>query len=198
MQTITIARRFRGPPNSGNGGYVCGMLARYITGAAEVTLRAPPPLETTDDRTLMLTRYTELPVEQKMLVQQLNLTLPPQPPPRITAQEISPSGPSAQCSGDLCLRRRDLSGFPVVLTVQLGKLGFSNGPGNVKSPGAAYSRLASVDGHRSFPLQERSCPLGQWSQHCSHVSPAGYLLLSVVSAKGCQHDAVRGEVVSTI
>jgi hypothetical protein len=38
MQTMTIARRFRGPPNSGNGGYVCGMLAR--------TLRAPPPLET--------------------------------------------------------------------------------------------------------------------------------------------------------
>ena len=46
MQTITIPRRFRGPPNSGNGGYVCGMLARQIAGAAEVTLRAPPPLET--------------------------------------------------------------------------------------------------------------------------------------------------------
>jgi hypothetical protein len=46
MQTWTIARRFRGPPNSGNGGYVCGMLARHIFGAAEVALRAPPPLET--------------------------------------------------------------------------------------------------------------------------------------------------------
>ena len=46
MQTMTIPRRFRGPPNSGNGGYVCGMLARQIAGAAEVTLRAPPPLET--------------------------------------------------------------------------------------------------------------------------------------------------------
>ena len=45
MQTMTIARRFRGPPNSGNGGYVCGMLARYIPGAAEVALRAPPPLD---------------------------------------------------------------------------------------------------------------------------------------------------------
>ena len=41
METITIARRFRGPPNSGNGGYVCGMLARHIAGAAEVMLRAP-------------------------------------------------------------------------------------------------------------------------------------------------------------
>jgi hypothetical protein len=46
METMTIPRRFRGPPNSGNGGYVCGMLARHIAGAAEVTLRAPPPLET--------------------------------------------------------------------------------------------------------------------------------------------------------
>jgi hypothetical protein len=46
MQTMTIVHRFRGPPNSGNGGYVCGMLARHIPGAAEVALRAPPPLET--------------------------------------------------------------------------------------------------------------------------------------------------------
>ena len=45
MQSLTIARRFRGPPNSGNGGYVCGLLARHIPGAAEVTLRSPPPLE---------------------------------------------------------------------------------------------------------------------------------------------------------
>ena len=46
MHTMTIARRFRGPANSSNGGYVCGMLARHISGAAEITLRAPPPLET--------------------------------------------------------------------------------------------------------------------------------------------------------
>jgi hypothetical protein len=46
METLTIPRRFRGPPNSGNGGYVCGMLARHIAGAAQVTLRAPTPLET--------------------------------------------------------------------------------------------------------------------------------------------------------
>jgi hypothetical protein len=49
METITIPRRFRGPPNSGNGGYVCGMLGRRISGAAEVALRAPPPLETALD-----------------------------------------------------------------------------------------------------------------------------------------------------
>jgi transposase len=40
---------------------------------------------TTDDRTLILSRYTELTKEQKVLLQQLNLALPPQPPPRIAA-----------------------------------------------------------------------------------------------------------------
>jgi hypothetical protein len=39
-----IDKRYCGPPNSGNGGYVCGRLARYIPGGAEVMLRAPPPL----------------------------------------------------------------------------------------------------------------------------------------------------------
>ena len=45
MVSLVIDRRFRGPPNSGNGGYVCGSLARHVAGDAEVTLRAPPPLE---------------------------------------------------------------------------------------------------------------------------------------------------------
>jgi hypothetical protein len=45
MRQIVIARQFRGPPNSGNGGYVCGMLAREIGGAATVALRALIPLD---------------------------------------------------------------------------------------------------------------------------------------------------------
>jgi len=45
LGTVSIARRFRGPPNSGNGGYSCGRLATFIDGPAEVTLRKPPPLE---------------------------------------------------------------------------------------------------------------------------------------------------------
>ena len=40
---------------------------------------------TTDGRTLILSRYTELNADQKLLVKQLNLDLPSQPPPRITA-----------------------------------------------------------------------------------------------------------------
>ena len=30
MTSMIIDKRYRGPPNSGNGGYVCGRLARHI------------------------------------------------------------------------------------------------------------------------------------------------------------------------
>ena len=44
MQSITIDGRYRGPPTSANGGFVCGLVANAIGGSGEVTLRAPPPL----------------------------------------------------------------------------------------------------------------------------------------------------------
>jgi hypothetical protein len=43
---IRIDRRFCGPPDSGNGGYACGLVAAHVDGPAEVTLRLPPPLDT--------------------------------------------------------------------------------------------------------------------------------------------------------
>ena len=43
---ILIDSRFRGPDDSGNGGYSCGVIAREHGGAElEVTLRLPPPLD---------------------------------------------------------------------------------------------------------------------------------------------------------
>jgi hypothetical protein len=61
--TILIAEKFRGPPNSGNGGYVSGVIASALTGgihnspngSVEVTLRAPTPL----DRHLKLHRRVD-------------------------------------------------------------------------------------------------------------------------------------------
>ncbi|MGB3223971.1 MAG: hypothetical protein WBB23_14295 [Desulforhopalus sp.] len=46
LETMTISRRFCGPSKSGNGGYVCGRIARHISGSATVRLFSPPPLET--------------------------------------------------------------------------------------------------------------------------------------------------------
>ena len=48
--TVTIARRYAGPPSSGNGGYTSGLLAAFVSPPpghpTTVTLRRPPPLET--------------------------------------------------------------------------------------------------------------------------------------------------------
>jgi hypothetical protein len=45
VSTIRIDRRFRGPPDSGNGGYVCGLVAAAAPGPVAVRLKLPPPLE---------------------------------------------------------------------------------------------------------------------------------------------------------
>ena len=42
---MIVPGRFNGPPDSGNGGYTCGLVAALLQGVVEVTLRAPPPLD---------------------------------------------------------------------------------------------------------------------------------------------------------
>lgn len=44
--SISIPSRYNGPPESGNGGYSCGVLAILLEGAARVRLLSPPPLDT--------------------------------------------------------------------------------------------------------------------------------------------------------
>jgi len=41
---LVIDPRFNGPAGSANGGYTCGLVADFVDGIAEVTLRRPPPL----------------------------------------------------------------------------------------------------------------------------------------------------------
>jgi transposase len=45
-------------------------------------------LPTTDGREVILTRYTQPETEQKILLEKLKLTLPEQPPPKITASQL--------------------------------------------------------------------------------------------------------------
>ena len=45
QDTLQIDRRFCGPPDSGNGGYVCGRLAAFVDSESVVVrLHVPPPL----------------------------------------------------------------------------------------------------------------------------------------------------------
>ncbi len=80
--TITIARRFRGPANSGNGGYVSGRLAAYVDGAARVRLLVPPPLDVplevrrTQDSVALL--HNERPIAEAWPAS-LDIDVPPSP-----------------------------------------------------------------------------------------------------------------------
>jgi hypothetical protein len=42
--SLIVARCFCGPPDSGNGGCVCGLIAGFVEVPAVITLRLPPPL----------------------------------------------------------------------------------------------------------------------------------------------------------
>lgn len=44
--SLSIPSRFNGPLESGNGGYCSGVVASFLEGAAEVSLRRPVPLDT--------------------------------------------------------------------------------------------------------------------------------------------------------
>ena len=44
MQSLTIATRFRGPPESANGGYFAGLVATLASRTLSVRLLTPPPL----------------------------------------------------------------------------------------------------------------------------------------------------------
>jgi len=48
-ETLAVPSRFNGPLESGNGGYCSGVIASFLEGATEVSLRRPVPLETTLD-----------------------------------------------------------------------------------------------------------------------------------------------------
>ncbi len=96
MESITVARRFNGPPGSGNGGYVAGLLGNRIDGPAEVTLRAPIPLETSmtlvgDGRTLAL-RDGEVLIADAV-AKPLSLDVPA-PPSFALAEELAAEGGS--------------------------------------------------------------------------------------------------------
>jgi hypothetical protein len=79
-----IPARFNGPPVSGNGGYVSGLLADALgAGPVEVTLRAPPPLDVPlafarrEDGTLALLDGDRLLAEARAHAFELDVPAPP-------------------------------------------------------------------------------------------------------------------------
>jgi len=86
QQPLIIQSRFRGPPESGNGGYVSGAVAERFaptTGAIEVTLRAPIPLDTPLDVSVETTDGLRVSLADTLICEarrtDLNLTVPAPP-----------------------------------------------------------------------------------------------------------------------
>ena len=92
LTDLIVASRYRGPAQSGNGGYTCGLVAGLHGGTdVETTLRVPPPL----DRPLRIedgALYDGETLVAETTPAAVELQLPP-PPPR-------PVPPSKQALGD--------------------------------------------------------------------------------------------------
>jgi transposase len=67
-----------------------GLTARAVIEKMAAMHMIDVHLPTTDGRTVILTRYTQPETDQKILLEKLKLTLPEQPPPKITASQLPP------------------------------------------------------------------------------------------------------------
>jgi len=65
-----------------------GLTSREVLRSLSAIKMMQVEIPTTDGRTLVLPRHTEPEAQQKMILEKLGLTLPPQPPPRIRAGKI--------------------------------------------------------------------------------------------------------------
>lgn len=89
--TILVPAMFNGPPGSANGGVSAGLAASRIAGPAEVSLRAPPPLETPMQVVPTADGYDVL--HEGQIVMQVHPGAPLAPPPAAPGYEIAKSGP---------------------------------------------------------------------------------------------------------
>jgi hypothetical protein len=116
---VTIGRRYRGPLDSGNGGYVAGVLAARLGGSGEVTLRLPPPLERPlevrrDGARLLLLDGDLLVAEA--LAGELALEAPEPPAADVAAaasRDVGAFGPGRFAECFVCGERADGSGLGI-------------------------------------------------------------------------------------
>lgn len=108
METIVIEPRFRGPPLSGNGGYIGGLLNRLGGGGRAVMMRAPAPLGTsmvfdTSTEPQRLTAGDTL-IAEAVVASAATLPDAPAPPTlaeaRAAGQNYSCYHPTCFCCGD--------------------------------------------------------------------------------------------------
>jgi hypothetical protein len=92
MQTLSVARRFCGPPRSANGGYFAGLIAALAGSTLRVRLLKPPPLDTllsvVDKGDGVLEIHGGVGVIAQARPERLTLVIPP-PPSHVEAVAAS-------------------------------------------------------------------------------------------------------------
>ena len=118
-ETMTIDRRYRGPLDSANGGYAAGLLGSRIGGAAEVTLRLPPPLARPlvvrhEDGALQLLDGDRVVADAVPGDPRLVAPQPPTPPEAVAASKgVGAWGPPQFAECFVCGVRGDGSGLGI-------------------------------------------------------------------------------------
>jgi hypothetical protein len=160
LPRISFAPQFCGPPNSGNGGYVCGVLARDIEGPATSVLRARVPLDAdlhlaNDDDAVVLTDAEGALVGRAEPASHLEL---PQAPP-------APGLDAARAAGQRCRG----------IAERFHPICFTCGP-----------ERADGDGLRVFAGQlegaEAGMVAGVWTPHAAFADAEGLIPVEVVWA----------------
>ncbi|MCA1436727.1 hypothetical protein I6F33_27665 [Bradyrhizobium sp. BRP20] len=183
MVSLVIDRRFRGPPNSGNGGYVCGCLARHVSGDAEVMLRAPPPLERSLDVLTGADGGIELRENDKLLatVRATDIDVPDVP--RVSyeaAEEAAGRTPYEEQTHNLptCFVCGPARGHGDGLRIFAGPLQAGAVPGKPVVFAASWiphGSLAGADGYVApeFVWAALDCPTGYCSVGARHLGLKG-------------------------
>jgi len=183
MVSLVIDRRFRGPPNSGNGGYVCGCLARHIAGDAEVTLRAPPPLERPLDVLTASDGTIELRENDKLLATASATRIDARDIPEVSyeaAEEAVARTPYDERTHDLptCFVCGPARGHGDGLRIFAGPLQAGAVPGKPVVFAASWiphGSLSGADGHvaSEFVWAALDCPTGYCSVGARHLGLKG-------------------------
>jgi hypothetical protein len=137
---VKIDRRFCGPPESGNGGYVCGRAAAFLEGDVEVTLRRPPPLGTPLDVVIHGRDRVSLSDESGLVADGPSLILLSQSYRHLTRPFGQPRPTPAFVN---------ISTRPVLYAAQTAKLGMDCGYSPVRFPEITALR---PPGYRIVPL----------------------------------------------
>ncbi|PWE80890.1 hypothetical protein XF30_32875 [Bradyrhizobium sp. SUTN9-2] len=183
MVSLVIDRRFRGPPNSGNGGYVCGCLARHVSGDAEVTLRAPPPLERSLDVLTGADGGIELRENGKLLATARATDIDVLDVPRVSyeaAEEAAGRTPYEEQTHNLptCFVCGPARGHGDGLRIFAGPLQAGAVPGKPVVFAASWvphGSLSGADGHVApeFVWAALDCPTGYCSVGARHLGLKG-------------------------